>query len=207
MLRRTLAVWAVGCAMLWGGLAAAEEGFTPLFDGKSVEGWTGDPELWSVADGVIVGTTDTKDIKKNSFLATKKTYKNFVLKAKFKLRNGNSGIQLRSKLHDDYRVTGYQADIADNQFLGILYEEGGRGILAKVEKPEEVKAAFKTGEWNEYVITVDGKKITQVLNGTTTIAFTDAADKGADEGVIALQIHVGPKMKIEFKDIEIKELP
>jgi len=184
----------------------AADDFKPLFDGKSLDGFNGDPELWSVADGAIVGTTDKKEIKGNSFLATKQNYKNFVLKVKFKLRNGNSGIQLRSKQHDNYKVTGYQADIADNQFMGILYEEGGRGILANV-KGEEVQKHVKKDDWNEYVITVDGRKIKQELNGFTTVEFEDAEGKGASEGVIALQLHVGPKMRIDFKDILIKELP
>lgn len=186
---------------------AADDGFKPLFDGKTLEGWSGDPELWSVKDGSIVGSTDTKQIKSNSFLSTKKTYKNFVFKVKFKLRNGNSGIQYRSKQHDNYVVRGYQADIADGGFMGILYEEGGRGILVNV-KADEVAKHVKKGEWNEYVVTADGPKLKQELNGFTTVDYTEKDEKkGATEGIIALQIHVGPKMQIDFKDLEIKELP
>jgi len=187
--------------------ALGEEGFVPLFDGKSLEGWSGDPELWTVENGMIVGSTESKPLKHNSFLATSKTYKNFVLRLKFKLRNGNSGVQIRSKQHPDYVVRGYQADIAESRFTGILYEEGGRGILADVDK-EKVAQAFKRDDWNEYVITCDGPRITQVLNGVTTIDYTEKdPEKGAKEGIIALQLHVGPKMKVWFKDIEIKELP
>jgi hypothetical protein len=185
---------------------AAADDFKPLFDGTSLEGWTGDKELWSVADGAIVGTTDNKEIKQNSFLSTTKNYKNFVLKLKFKLRNGNSGIQIRSEQLDNFVVKGYQADIADNQFMGILYEERGRGILANV-KADEVAKVVKKDDWNEYVITVDGARIKQELNGLTTVDFEDQEGKGARDGIIALQLHVGPKMRIDFKDIQIKELP
>ena len=94
--------------------ASAEEKFVPLFNGKNLDGWEGDPDLWHVAAGEIVGSTEKKKIPTNSFLATKKHYKNFVLKLKFKLGNHNSGIQFRSKLHDGFVVIGYQADIADN---------------------------------------------------------------------------------------------
>jgi hypothetical protein len=184
----------------------SDDKFVPLFNGKDLDGWKGDPELWKVVDGVIVGSTDSKQLKKNSFLSTTKPYKNFVLKAKFKLRNHNSGIQFRSKQHDDHVVKGYQADIADNQYLGILYEEGGRGILANV-KADEVAPHMKKGAWNEYVLTVDGPHIKQQLNGFTTVDYEEKSDQGAKEGIIALQIHTGPKMQIEFKDIEIKELP
>lgn len=197
-----------GCLLLAvcvGPLAAADD-FKPLFDGKTLEGWDGDKDLWSVHDGVIVGSTHDKQLKSNSFLSTKKKYKNFVLKIKFKLHNHNSGIQYRSEQLPNYVVKGYQADIADNQFMGILYEERGRGILANVKK-EEVAKFVKQGDWNEYVITANGPKLKQELNGHTTIEFTDEEGKGSREGIIALQLHVGPKMKIEFKDILIKELP
>jgi hypothetical protein len=186
---------------------AAEEGFKPLFDGKTLDGWSGDPELWSVEDGTIVGSTDNKTLKHNSFLSTTKSYKNFVLKVKFKLRNHNSGVQIRSKQYPEYVVRGYQPDIAESRFTGILYEEGGRGILADVD-PKKVGEAFKRHDWNEYVITCDGPHITQVLNGVTTVDYTEKDEvKGAKEGIIALQLHAGPKMRVWFKDIQIKELP
>jgi hypothetical protein len=190
----------------WTTASAAEKGFKPLFDGKTLKGWRGDSELWSVEKGAIVGTTDNKQLKHNSFLATEKTYKNFVIKLKFKMRNGNSGVQVRSKLYDDFVVRGYQADVAESRFTGILYEEGGRGILADVNQ-EEVAKHVKKDDWNEYVITCDGPRIKQQLNGFTTVDYTEKSDKGAKEGIIALQLHVGPKMKIWFKDVQIKELP
>jgi hypothetical protein len=91
-------------------------------------------------------------------------------------------------------------------FMGILYEEGGRGILANVTAEEVAKHVHK-GEWNEYVITADGKHITQVLNGFTTVDYEEKSDQGATDGIIALQLHVGPKMRVWFKDVEIRELP
>jgi hypothetical protein len=207
MRRSVLATFAVLFLAATPSLLRAEDGFKPLFNGKSLEGWEGNDKLWSVVDGTIVGTTDDVDaIKKNTFLATKKTYKNFTLKAKFKLRNGNSGIQFRSKSFPENVVKGYQADIAENMFMGILYEEGGRGILVNV-KPDEVAKHVKNDDWNEYVITADGPKITQTLNGFTTVDYTEKSEEGAKEGVIALQLHVGPKMRITFKDVELKELP
>lgn len=193
-------------ATLLAGNAAAQQKAVPLFDGKTLDGWTGDPALWSVHDGAIVGSTEGTKLKHNSFLATKRTFKDFELRLKFKLRNGNSGVQVRSKLRDDFVVTGYQADIAEKRFMGILYEEGGRGILADV-KEKEVAKVVKKGDWNEYVITFQGNHLKQVLNGFTTVDYTEKSEKGARDGVIALQLHVGPPMKVYFKDIEIKELP
>jgi hypothetical protein len=204
---RTAGRLMVCCLVLFvaGSVARGDDGFRPLFDGKSLDGWEGDSELWSVDDGMIAGSTEDKELEHNSFLHTKKTYDNFVLRLKFKLRNGNSGVQFRSKVHDDHVVKGYQGDIADKRYMGILYEEGGRGILADVD-PEKVMPHLKAGEWNDYVITADGGHITQVHNGHTTIDYTETSDEGAKDGIIALQLHVGPKMRIWFKDIEIKEL-
>ncbi|MGD9646705.1 MAG: DUF1080 domain-containing protein [Pirellulales bacterium] len=200
------ATLALVLALLASGARAADAEFKPLFDGKTLDGWTGDLELWKVADGVIVGSTEGTTLKKNTFLATTKPFKNFVLRLKFKLRNGNSGVQFRSKLFDEHVVRGYQADIAENQFMGILYEEGGRGILKNVNA-DEVRPHVKADDWNDYVITVDGPHITQQLNGFTTVDYTETSDKGATEGIIALQLHVGPPMRVMFKDVEIKELP
>lgn len=187
-------------------VAVAEEGFKPLFDGKTLKGWSGDPEMWKVEDGTIAGSTDAKRARHNTFLATTKSYRNFVLKVAFKLRNHNSGVQIRSKQHPDYRVTGYQPDIAQSRYTGILYEEGGRGILADVD-PKKVAKVVKQGDWNEYVITCDGPHIKLVLNGLTTVDYTEKSPKGAKEGIIAFQLHAGPKMKVWFKDVQIKELP
>jgi hypothetical protein len=205
-----------------GSLALAGD-FTPLFDGKTLNGWSGDPDLWKVetgpdGKGLIVGCTDQKPLTRhNSFLSygTKdepKIFKDFVLKVKFRMRNGNSGVQVRSKQFDDYVVRGYQPDIAESRFTGILYEEGGRGILADVDQAAVAKVIkpFKADDpdgWNQYVITCDGPHVKQVLNGLTTVDYTEKSEKGAKEGIIALQLHAGFKMKIYFKDIEIKILP
>lgn len=182
-----------------------QSGFAPLFSGTDLAGWTGDPGLWRVEDGCIVGSTEGKKLARNSFLATQKTYGDFVLRVKFRLRNHNSGVQVRSKQHPNYVVTGYQPDIAQSRYTGILYEEGGRGILVDVD-PKEVAKHVKTGEWNQYVITCKGPQIKIALNGFTTVDYTEESDKGATEGVIAFQLHAGPPMEVRFKDIEIKEL-
>src|SRR5712692_6082891 len=91
----------------------AEEGFQSLFNGKNLDGWDGDPQLWSVRDGMIVGSTEGANLKDNSFLITKKLYANFILQVEIKLRNFNSGIQFRSEALPNWVVRGYQADAAD----------------------------------------------------------------------------------------------
>lgn len=190
----------------WAAPAAGEQGFVRLFDGKTLGGWVGDRELWSVQDGAILGSTEGHELAHNSFLSTETSYKNFILKARFKLRNHNSGIQFRSRQEDDFVVSGYQADIAEKRYMGILYEERGRGILANVD-PDQVAEHVDPDGWNEYVITCEGPRIKLQINGYTTVDYTEKSDEGAAEGIIALQVHRGPEMKVWFKDIRIKELP
>ncbi|HID24368.1 MAG TPA: DUF1080 domain-containing protein [Planctomycetaceae bacterium] len=189
-----------------GSRSCSEAGFVSLFDGKSLHGWHGDPTLWKVQDGVIVGQTDGK-IPHNTFLIHERTFSDFVLKVEFRLHGhrGNSGIQFRSQEHDDFVVSGYQADIADNQFMGILYgERTGRGIIANVT-PEVKKAlekAIHKDGWNQYVITARGDHIVLELNGVKTVDIRDP--DGPRSGIIALQLHRGHNMTISFRNIRIK---
>jgi len=186
-----------------------EPGFVSLFDGKTLNGWHGDPQLWRVESGAIVGSTDGKTVQQNSFLSTDRTYSNFVLKAKFKLRNGNSGIQFRSELHPDYVVKGYQADFTEqaNRKL-VLFDEGRRLGLCDTDPMELSKHYDPTG-WNEYQITCDGPNIKLVLNGFTTAEYVEKDPQISREGVIAFQLFrtaTIPSMQVSFKGIRIKEL-
>ena len=192
-------------AIFLGALAAKadDKAFHPLFNGKDFTGWVtpADPKIFSVENGEIVAKTDGK-LKKNEFLATEKPYANFVLKAKVKLINHNSGIQFRSKRAADGAVSGPQADAADG-YWGLLYEERGRGILEQYPK-EKAEKIVKKQDWNDYVITAEGNHVTIDINGTRVIDRIDS--KFAPEGIIAFQAHAGPPMEVRFKDVEIKVL-
>jgi len=217
-----------------------EEGFAAIFNGKDLEGWDGDPRLWSVKDGVLRGeTTPENPARGNTFCVWRDgKLKDFILKLKFRIQNGNSGIQYRSKEFDKWRVGGYQAEVCnDVGKVGFLYHEAGRGWLVNVgdfmvidEKGEKkvvskvadvgaLKEAgyYKTKDWNEYIIIAQGNFLRHYLNGYPTMALidedrlTDPSDpkdrKGAArEGILALQIHAGPPMVVEFKDIRIRHL-
>jgi hypothetical protein len=196
----------LGLATVWpapAGLPQEDRGFRPLFNGKDFAGWVtpDDKSLFSVEEGVIVGRT-RGDLQKNEFLVTDKSYSDFVLRAKVKIRNGNSGIQFRSKRADDGVVSGPQADVADG-YWGLLYEEKGRGILERYSE-DKANALVKKDDWNEFVITAKGQHVTIDLNGTRVIDRND--EKFDQTGIIALQVHVGPAMEVRYKDIEIREL-
>jgi hypothetical protein len=182
---------------------AADEGFKPLFNGKDLTGWVqpaaNSGAKFTVEDGAIVGRTDGK-LKKNEFLVTEKPYGDFILKAKVKIRNGNSGIQFRSVREPNGKVSGPQADVADG-YWGLFYEENRRGILERFDK-DAAEKLVKKGDWNDFVIEAKGHHVVIMINGTKVIDRTD--DKFDPSGIIALQVHVGPEMQVEYKDIEIK---
>jgi 3-keto-disaccharide hydrolase len=203
-------------------------GYKTLFNGKDLSGWDGDPRFWSVKDGVIVGqTTAETPAQHNTFLFWKNgKVSDFELHASFKITNHNSGIQYRSADEGDHIASGYQADIdGANKYTGILYEERKRGILAtrgqkvvidesgkkqitgSVGDPETIVKAIKPNDWNNYVIVAQGNHLVQKINGVTTVDVTDnETGKSAREGFLALQIHAGPPMKVEFKNIQLREL-
>ena len=202
-----------------------------LFNGKDLTGWKG-LDFWSVEDGCITGrTTKEKPTKGNTFLVYKDEVADFELTFKYKIIGGNSGVQYRSKLTDEkaFVVAGYQADFeAGKTYSGILYEEKGRGILAqrgqktvikegaapnkpKVEvtgevgKSAEIQAKIKADDWNDYRIVAKGGHLQHFINGVQTIDVTDETALGAKKGILALQLHAGPAMVVQFKDLVLKE--
>jgi Domain of Unknown Function (DUF1080) len=195
-----------GISMIAPSRADDKDDFKPLFNGKDLEGWEAtEPELWSVKDGMIIGKQGKNQLKKNTFLATKEKYADFVLKASVRLvkDEGNSGIQFRTRILPDGTARGYQADVAKG-FWGLLLDEGSpKRLIIKRPVPEAVKK-LKPDEWNDYEITAKGHHITLVLNGIKSVDLEDPT--GDLSGVIALQLHVGPAMEVQFKDIKIKEL-
>lgn len=221
----------VGLAVLLTAAIAADnadEGFVCLFDGKTLNGWEGKPQFWSVRDGTITGqTTAENPTKGNTFLIWRGgKLADFELRLKFRMEGGNSGIQYRSAEMDNFVVGGYQADFdAGNNYTGILYEERGRGILVPRGKKlvvredgskevvgstcdeKDLLASLKKGDWNEYVVIAQGNHLVQKINGFTTIDLTDhQKEKSRAEGILALQLHQGPPMLVQFKDIQLKQL-
>lgn len=203
-----------------------------LFNGKDLTGWEGNSKLWSVQDGAITGKTgdsgETK-IDHNTFLVWKAgKVSDFELTFKYRIEKGNSGVQYRSKLLEPGKfgpiVAGYQADFeAGKTYSGILYEERERGILAqrgqKTEigedgKPKvtgsvgdsaEIQATIKEEDWNDYKIIAKGNHVQHFINGKQTVDVTDNDTAHAPkEGILALQIHAGPAMVVQFKELVLK---
>ncbi|MDB6171012.1 MAG: rane-bound dehydrogenase domain protein [Chthoniobacteraceae bacterium] len=204
--------------------------FKSLFNGTDLTGWDGDPRYWKVAEGVIRGESTFKALPlSNTFLLWRDgILKDFELRLKFRISSGNSGIQYRSRDLGNWTVAGYQAEIENKQGkVGLLYEEKGRKFLANVGERVEMgsggerrvlsriaskeeligKGYYKEKEWNDYTIIARGNHLEQWLNGIKIIELTDndTAHRALD-GILALQIHAGPPMRVEFKNIFLRTL-
>ncbi len=196
----------LSCLLLWCVASArAEEGFIPLFDGKSLDGWTALPGgTWQVSDGAIVGSQESSE-QRHGMLLSDKQYGDFVVHLKYKALAGNSGLYFRVQRVDHaVSVKGFQAEIdADGKDVGGLYETLGRAWVVQ-PKPEQIKTYYKDKDWNEMTITAIGGDVTVTVNGAQTAALKD--DPGPRRGYFGMQLHGGQNMRVLFKDIEIKEL-
>jgi hypothetical protein len=183
-----------------------------LFNGRDLGGWDGDPAVWRVRDGAIVGGS-LEGNPRNEFLATTRRYKNFVLVLEYKLVGTegfvNGGVQFRSVrvAQPANEMSGYQADIGAGH-SGSLYDESRRKkFLARADEAV-IKEIEKVGEWNRYEIRCEGPTVELTLNGRKTLTSTeDDPTVQPEAGLIALQIHGNCKAEIAFRNIEIIELP
>ncbi len=214
----------VAVFLLAGASAGAKE-FKPLFNGKDLTGWDGNPEIWLVKDGVITGKSSGK-LKYNQFLIWRGgKVENFELRAKIKATGNHSGIQYRSRelpKIGKWSLSGYQCDVHPKpSYNGMVYEERGRGILAQngqgvVTDPEgkhwltDQHPLVKRGstQWQEYTIIANGNHIIHKVNGTKTAEYRDFdPKKSALQGLLAFQISSSSAMTVEIKDVMFKSLP
>jgi len=207
--------------------ARPPKGFVRIFDGKDLNGWEGSPRYWKAEDGCLTGTADGT-LKYNRFLTWRGgTVKNFELRVHVKVSpRGNSGLQYRGTERPDLGesvVTGYQCDVVANRadYDGMLYEERGRRILAHTGERVIIDTqgqpwvvgefplrAFQPDQWHEYRVLVEGNHHRHWIDGHPTVDVIDLDPRGRKlEGVLAVQVHVGPPMKIQYRDFFLKRLP
>jgi hypothetical protein len=216
---------------------AADAGFVPIFDGKSLEGWDGDPKYWRVENGCLVGEiTPATIVTRNTFVIWRGGRPgDFELKAEYRISaKGNSGINYRSVQLTDapWSLAGYQADIDGAEknkpplrHTGQNYEERGRTFLARRGEIVRVDASgkpavigslgdsqslagkIKEEDWNEYHLIARGNVLVHLLNGQvmSVVIDDDIAHRKAD-GLLGVQVHVGPPMKVEYRNIRLKQL-
>ncbi len=207
-----------------------EPGFVSLFDGKTLDGWDGDRAIWTVEDGAITGRTAAADLKENNFIIWKDQVENFELRLKFKLEGGNSGIYYHAQRRRPGQsggdpLVGTQADFDESgRWTGVIMEYLLREVLAErgekvvideqgrkqkvgtVGDPNELLKAVKAGQWNDYTVVAKGGKTKLSINGLTMCELEDRDPKRLVHGWLALQVHVGPPMRVQFKDIYLRRL-
>ena len=228
--------------------ATAKDGFVPIFDGKTLKGWDGDPTYWRVENGALVGEiTPTTLLKTNSFIIWRGGEPaDFEFKGEFTITpNGNSGINYRSDQLTDppFALRGYQADIdGQNRYTGQNYEERRRTTLAyRGQKttiapftgestPEAVRASvknnawtglnvtgslgssdslktlIKSNDWNTFRLVVKGNRLQHYINDVLMSDVTDDDTvNGRSKGLLGVQVHVGPPMKVQYRKLMIKQ--
>jgi hypothetical protein len=228
-----LTLLALGCSLLAWTASAQEgdkpkppQGFEAIFNGRDLTGWKGNPKFWSVEDGCLTGVADGK-LKHNYFIVWQGgPVKNFEWRAKVKINaKGNSGLQYRSVERPDLGedvVAGYQCDVVPYRadYDGQLYEERGRRILAHASEKviidkdgqpwvvgEFPLKEFKPNEWHDYRVLVEANHYRHWIDGHPTVDVIDLDEKGRKlEGILGMQVHVGPPMKVHFKDLFLKRL-
>lgn len=208
---------------------SATEGFESIFDG-TMKGWDGDPDFWRVEGGSVIGeTTKEKPMKANTFLIWRGGEPaDFELKLDFKMNSTNSGVQYRSSALPEagkWVLKGYQADFDfENRYTGQLYEERGRGflamrgqvgmiedgkkarVIANLKSNEDLRGAVNINGWNTLHVIARGNVLIHILNGQLAAAFVDDDTKNrAMKGLIGMQLHVGPPMRVEYKNIYLKQ--
>jgi len=212
-----------------------EAGFKSMFDGKTLNDWEGDPKYWRVADGVMTGEiTPETVIKSNTFIIWRGgSPKDFELKVDYRITSGgNSGINYRSVVVEDkvtpanrFAMRGYQCDIdGQNRYTGNNYEEKGRLFLAVRGQVTHVTgtrapvvlsgvgdnkelAGFLSSDWNAIHLVIRGNVLMHTINGhLMSVTIDDDAIGRKMEGLIGVQVHVGPPMKVEYKNWRLKQL-
>ena len=204
--------------------ADGEKGFKPMFNGKDLSQWDGKPGWWCVEDGTItVQSTPQKPCDKCNYLIWRGGKPgDFELRAEYRLIGGNSGIQFRSLALPDWDTSGYQADMeAGDQWTGCLFEhvrggvamrgenvvidEQGKKTIVPLGDPKELLKHVKKNDWNKYRVIAKGNHIILEINGVVMTQVRDnEKGKAAKDGIIALQMHPGPPMKAQFRNLRIR---
>lgn len=186
----------------------------PLFDGRTLAQWEGNPKLWRVEDGCLTGGSLTETVRANDFLATTRDYTNFIVRLKIKLTgtNGfiNSGFQIRSqRVPNNSEMAGYQCDFGEPSWYGAIYDESRRNKLMASSDMKALRPVLRVNDWNDYVIRADGARVTTWINGVLGVDYIEQETgiPNFDWGKLGIQVHGGGKALVQVKDITIEELP
>lgn len=193
-------------------LQSFKENETKIFNGKNFSGWEGDTiKTWQIENNALWGGSLTENVPLNNFLCTKKPYKDFMLKLKFKLENKggfcNAGVQFRSQrmTNPAHEMIGYQADLGPG-YWGALYDESRRNKVLMAPDTNLTKKILKLNDWNDYEVMAVKNRIQIKINGVKTVDYLELDSTIPQNGFIGLQVHGGGKTRAGYKDIYIREI-
>lgn len=192
--------------------AAADDGFSPLFDGRTLRGWEGNEKMFRIQDGAIVAGSLQEQVAHNDFLCTTEEYGDFELRLEARLvgKGDNAGVQFRSqRVPNHFEVSGYQCDVGLMQgkpIWGWLYDESRRKKFLVEADAAKLEKVVKKDDWNELVIRCQGPRVQIWVNGFQTVDYTEKEDNIAATGIIGLQIHGGEPAEASYRKIRIKKL-
>lgn len=183
---------------------------TPLFDGKTLTGWEGDPAIWRVENGALTGGSLTETIKVNQFLASTRAFSNFIVRFQIKLIGTegfvNSGFQIRSeRVPNSTEMIGYQCDFGDPDWWGAIYDESRRAKVLSPSNMATLGPALRRNDWNDYVILADGPHMTTWINGVMGTDYRETDPAIPLTGKFGIQIHSGAKALVQVRNIAIEE--
>ena len=182
-----------------------EEGFTPIFDGRTLAGWEGSDEYFRVREDFIVGGRQDAPTPRNEFLCRREEVGDFDLRLSFYVQEGvNSGVQFRSqRIPGSHETIGYQADLGEG-YWGALYDESRRNRVLAGPEGSVIEEALDREGWNRYRILAEGPRIRLWINGRQTVDYVETDDSVARRGRICLQIHSGPPGEARFMDLRMR---
>ncbi len=192
--------------MLSGYGQAEDQRGEPLFDGKTLKGWSPTPGgTWEVKDGAIVGKSP-KSERRHGILLSDRQFTDFVVVARFRVISGDSGFYFRAdRVESSASVNGFQVEVDRSEQTGGLYETGGRGWVHKPTAEVIKKCKYQPGEWTDLELSAIGDDVVVKINGVVNSELNN--DKGRRKGHFGLQLHGGQDMHVEFRDIRIREIP
>ena len=198
-----------------------------LSNGTDLSEWSGDERFWRIEDGVIIGesTPELPCQSTNYLIRDGLRAADFEFECSYRINGGNSGVQFRTRRNGETSVRGYQADIEDGpNWTGCLYEQDGRGVMVRrgertsfaagnkkeitgsTGDPKELLALAPSGEWNRYHIRAIGNVIELSINDTLMCTLEDNDPARTTAGLFCMQLHQGPPMKVEFKDLRARHI-
>jgi hypothetical protein len=183
-------------------------GAVSLFNGKTFKGWEGDTlHTWRIENNSLVGGSLKDTVPHNEFLCTAESFNDFELTLQFKLVGTgfvNAGVQFHSQraTNPSYEMIGYQADLGKG-YWASLYDESRRNLTLVKPTDDLINKVLKPGEWNDYKIRSQGKRIQIWLNGIQTVDYTETDENIPHKGLIALQVHGGGKVEASYRNIRI----